>query len=132
MPAYNKIYFQVSPTSNTPGWGNFVKEAAARGIPVVCPRTDGLVEVLGDHAFYCEDTSYAAFRAAMRRWDAASPAALAAVCEGARARYREAFTDLAMARRYRALFAELRADPGSPESRLPGSGSRSPAPHRPG
>ena len=113
-------------------FGLVALEAAARGVPVVCPRTDGLVEVLGDHAFYCEDTSYAAFRAAMRRWDAASPAALAAVCEGARARYREAFTDLAMARRYRALFAELRADPGLPESRLPGSGSRSPAPHRPG
>ena len=40
MPAYNKIYFQVSPTSNTPGWGNFVKEAAAREIPVTTAVTD--------------------------------------------------------------------------------------------
>lgn len=81
-------------------------EAAARGIPVVCPRTDGLVEVLGEHAFYCEDTSFAAFRAAMRAWDMASPAMLAERAAGARARYRERFTDRLMACRYRELFAQ--------------------------
>lgn len=113
-------------------FGLVALEAAARGIPVVCPRTDGLVEVLGEHAFYCEDTSYETFREAMRCWDAASPEALAARCDGARARYLEAFTDQAMAQRYRALFARLMAEPAWPGSRPPGSGSRSPAPHRPG
>ena len=112
-------------------FGLVALEAAARGIPVVCPRTDGLVEVLGEYAFYCEDTSYEAFREAMRRWDAASPEVLAAMSAGAYKRYLEAFTDLAMARRYCALFAELRAASARPESRPPDSGSRNPAPRPP-
>jgi glycosyltransferase involved in cell wall biosynthesis len=110
-------------------FGLVALEAAARGIPVVCPRTDGLVEALGEHAFYCEDTSYEAFRAAMRRWDAAPPEVLARLCDGARARYRAHFTDLAMGQRYGALYAELTAPAAS---RPPDSGSRNPAPRRRG
>ena len=128
---FDAIDVLAVPTIYEP-FGLVALEAAARGIPVVCPRTDGLVEVLGEHAFYCEDTSYEAFREAMRRWDAASPEALAALSAGARKRYLEAFTDLAMARRYCALFAELRAAPALPESRPPDSESRNPAPYPPG
>lgn len=128
---FDSIDMLAVPTIYEP-FGLVALEAAARGIPVVCPRTDGLVEVLGEHAFYCEDTSYEAFREAMRRWDAASPEALAVLSAGARARYLERFTDLAMARRYCELFSELTAAPALPEHRPPGSGSRSPAPSQPG
>lgn len=88
-------------------FGLVALEAAARGIPVVCPRTDGLVEVLGDYAVHCADTSFEAFRAAMYAWDKASPSTLAALTAGARDRYRQAFTDHVMGRRYRDLFAEM-------------------------
>ncbi|QID17675.1 glycosyltransferase family 4 protein [Nitrogeniibacter mangrovi] len=128
---FDAIDMLAVPTIYEP-FGLVALEAAARGIPVVCPRTDGLVDVLGEHAFHCEDTSYEAFRAAMYRWDAATPEALAAVSAGARARYLAAFTDVAMARRYRALFGELTATAAWPQSRPPGSGNRSPAPYPPG
>ncbi len=88
-------------------FGLVALEAAARGIPVVCTRIDGLVEVLGDHAFFCADASYAAFRAAMYAWDAASSDELVALCRGARRRYERHFTDQMMGRRYCRLFEDL-------------------------
>lgn len=94
------------PSSYEP-FGLVALEAAARGIPVVCTRTDGLHEVLGPHAFYCADGTYDAFRAAMHDWDDASPDELHARCVAARQRYEAHFTDRVMARRYRHLFAEL-------------------------
>lgn len=83
-------------------------EAAARGVPLVCTPVDGLVEVLGEHAFYCDDTGYPAFLDAMTRWREADPDAIAARCAGARARALEHFTDLAMARRYLERFRQIK------------------------
>jgi len=82
-------------------------EAMARRVPVVCSRVDGLVEVLGEHAVYADDTSYEAFRDAMRRWRAMPRTAVQAMTEGAHARYEAQFTDLAAARAYRELFERL-------------------------
>ena len=88
-------------------FGLVAVEAAARGIPVVCTAIDGLTEVLGEHAFYCADTGFAAFRSAMIEWLAAPPDALAARCRAARSRYERRFTDRMMGRRYRRLFSAL-------------------------
>ena len=82
-------------------------EAVARGIPVVCTRIDGLAEVLGDSAFFCESDSYADFRAAMLRWAAAPQAQLLELTRAARLRYQSRFTDIAMAQNYRRLFEEV-------------------------
>ena len=98
----------VQPSIYEP-FGLAVLEAAARGIPVVCCAVDGLVEALGEHAFYSEGTDYADFRAAMLRWLEADADTLAAVTEGARRRALERFTDVAMARRYLERFAALTA-----------------------
>jgi glycosyltransferase involved in cell wall biosynthesis len=88
-------------------FGLVAVEAAARGIPVVCTAIGGLVEVLGGHAFYSADTSYSAFRAAMREWHAATPEELVARCGAAHFRYERCFTDRMMGRRYRRLFDAL-------------------------
>jgi glycosyltransferase involved in cell wall biosynthesis len=90
-------------------FGLVALEAAACGVPVVCTRVDGLVEVLGEHAFYCDDSSYEAFRRAMRRWDRESPEGLELLARRARARYRSRFTDRIMGASYRRLFAEMTA-----------------------
>jgi glycosyltransferase involved in cell wall biosynthesis len=103
---YDAIDVLAMPSVYEP-FGMAALEAVARGIPVVCTRVDGLAEVLGEYAFYCEEESYEEFRLAMRRWLEADEETLAAVTEGARARYRRDVTDVAMARRYRHLFANL-------------------------
>jgi glycosyltransferase involved in cell wall biosynthesis len=84
-------------------------EAVARGVPVVCTAVDGLVEVLGDHAFYCADTSFESFSAAMRRWRDSAPNELAIVAEAARARHLERYTDVTMARAYAKRFEVVSA-----------------------
>jgi glycosyltransferase involved in cell wall biosynthesis len=84
-------------------------EAAARGVPVVCSAVDGLEELLAAQAFYCADTSYEAFREAMRRWRASSDDERAAIAHGARARHAVWFTDVAMARAYAERFAAAAA-----------------------
>lgn len=89
-------------------FGLVAVEAAARGVPVVCTAVDGLPEVLGPHAFYCTDTGYPAFRAAMYAWQRATGEELAARCAAARRRYERRFTDRMMGRRYRRLFESLR------------------------
>lgn len=106
---YDAIDVLVQPSTYEP-FGLAALEAAARGIPLVCTRVDGLVEVLGESAIYCEDTSYAAFHAAMRRWRDADPAALGAMAGGARERALAKFTDVAMAQRYVDRFHALAAD----------------------
>jgi glycosyltransferase involved in cell wall biosynthesis len=60
---FDRIDMLAVPSIYEP-FGLVAVEAAARGIPVVCTAIDGLTEVLGDHAFYCADTGFAAFRAA--------------------------------------------------------------------
>jgi glycosyltransferase involved in cell wall biosynthesis len=96
---YDAVDVVVLPSIYEP-FGLAALEAAARGVPVVCTRVDGLVEVLGDHAFYAEGPTYPAFRAAIGRWLDADEASLAVLAAGARARHRERFTDVAMARAY--------------------------------
>jgi glycogen(starch) synthase len=103
---YAAIDVLVQPSTYEP-FGLAALEAAARGIPLVCTRVDGLVEVLGECAIYCDDTSYAAFHEAMRRWRRAGPAALAELTQGARERASARFTDVAMAERYRERFRAL-------------------------
>jgi glycosyltransferase involved in cell wall biosynthesis len=82
-------------------------EAVARGVPVVCTAVDGLVELLGDHAFYSADTSYESFRAAMRTWRMSTETDCAALAHAARARHAELYTDVTMARGYASRFEAL-------------------------
>ena len=103
---FDAIDVLVQPSIYEP-FGLAALEAAARGIPVVCGEVDVLVEVLGDHAFYCDATRYDSFRVAMERWRTADADRLEALTEGARARALAQFTDVAMARRYMERFAAL-------------------------
>ena len=106
---YDAVDVVVLPSIYEP-FGLAALEAAARGVPVVCTRVDGLVEVLGEHAFYAEGSTYAAFHAAIGRWLEADDASLAALAAGASARHRERFTDVAMARAYLDLFEAASRD----------------------
>lgn len=90
-------------------FGLVAVEATARGIPVIATRVDGLEEVLGEHAFYCSDTSYPAFRDAAYAWAGATLEELGTMGDAARERYEQLFSDRVMGRRYRALFTELLA-----------------------
>lgn len=103
---FDRIDVLAVPSTYEP-FGLVAVEAAARGVPVVCTAVDGLVEALGEHAFYCADTSFAAFRAAMQEWRGARSDDLAARARGARTRYERRFTDRLMGRRYGRLFREL-------------------------
>jgi glycosyltransferase involved in cell wall biosynthesis len=103
---YDSIDVLALPSVYEP-FGLAALEAAARGIPVVCTAVDGLVEVLGEFAFYCQSLTYEGFRTAMRRWAAADDEQIAQRADGARARYLRRFTDVAMAARYSELFAEV-------------------------
>jgi glycosyltransferase involved in cell wall biosynthesis len=82
-------------------------EAVARRVPVVCTAVDGLVELLGDHAFYCADPSYESFRDAMRRWRVSTDEELSALAAAARARHEALYTDVTMARAYADRFDAL-------------------------
>lgn len=113
---YDAIDVLVQPSIYEP-FGLAALEAAARGIPVVCGEVDGLVEVLGDCAFYCDATRYDSFRDAMWRWMRADTEQIADMTAGARQRVAAHFTDVAMAQRYRARFAGLAA----PRSAMPPS-----------
>lgn len=109
---YDAIDVLVQPSIYEP-FGLAALEAAARGIPVVCGEVDGLVEVLGDCAFYCDATRYDSFRDAMCRWLRADPEQIADMTAGARQRVAAHFTDVAMAQRYQARFAGLAAPRGA-------------------
>jgi glycosyltransferase involved in cell wall biosynthesis len=105
---YEAIDVLALPSSYEP-FGMAALEAAARGIPVVCTRVDGLVEVLGEFAFYAEEDSYSAFQRAMGCWAAADDREIERVARGARRRYLSRFTDVHMAQRYLERFASLGA-----------------------
>src|SRR5205823_636229 len=75
-------------------------EAAARRIPVVCTRVDGMVEILGDFAYYCDGDTYEDFREGMRRWREAEEGDNRTKVDGAWRRYKQSLTDVAMARKY--------------------------------
>lgn len=97
---YRAVDVLAVPSTYEP-FGLAALEASARGIPVVCTRVDGLVEILGEYAFYCDGSSYEEFRDAMRRWRRAGPAEIEYITAGAGKRQRERFTDIAMAEAYR-------------------------------
>ncbi|MEN6375141.1 MAG: glycosyltransferase family 4 protein [Smithella sp.] len=103
---YNEIDVLAIPSTYEP-FGMVALEAAARGIPVVCNRIGGLVEVLGDYAFYAEDETYGAFRKAVNDWLAADDGLIEEMVRGALRRYYENFTDVHMAQRYMNLFASF-------------------------
>lgn len=105
---YDAIDVLAVPSVYEP-FGMAALEAAARGVPVVCPPVDGLAEVLGDHAFTMADGSYEAFRAAMGAWLEAGEDELARRARGAHERYVERFTDVAMAEAYETIFAAVAA-----------------------
>jgi glycosyltransferase involved in cell wall biosynthesis len=109
-PRLEAFFAAIDVLVQTPSYEPFglaALEAAARGIPVICSRVDGLAEVLGEHAFYCEEPDYPSVRDAARRWRAADEAQLASLADGARRRAVEHFTDVAMARRYLDCFRAL-------------------------
>jgi glycosyltransferase involved in cell wall biosynthesis len=103
---YDAIELLVIPSSYEP-FGMVALEAMARGIPIVCTRIDGLVEVLGDHAIYAQDHSYREFHEAMQQWRHTSPAVLVSMVRAGQRRYVERFTDVIMADNYRTLFERL-------------------------
>lgn len=103
---YDNIDVLAVPSTYEP-FGMAALEATARGIPIVCTRVDGLAEILGEYAFYCQGDTYADFRTAMYRWLAAGEETIAALTSGARMRYRRHFTDVIMARKYQRRFANL-------------------------
>lgn len=103
---YRQIDVLAIPSVYEP-FGMVALEAVARGIPVVCAPTDGLLEILGDDAIYAKDDRYESFRDAMQRWRCADPARLAAMAQRAHRRFGERFTDEIVAARYEALFAQL-------------------------
>jgi len=100
---YSRIDVLAVPSTYEP-FGMVALEAAARGIPVICNRIGGLVEILGSYAFYAEDETYGAFREAMNKWLAADDSKIEEMVSGALGRYYENFTDAHMAQRYMNLF----------------------------
>ncbi len=103
---YDGIDLLVMPSIYEP-FGMAALEAAAMGIPVVCNCVDGLVEILGEYAFYYESDTYDAFRAAMYRWLSADEETLQYTIRGAMNRYRTRFTDTKMAEQYKKRFDGL-------------------------
>ena len=65
---FDRIDVLAVPSTYEP-FGLVALEAMARGVPVVCPRSGGLAEVLGDHAYYYTGASFDAFRSAMTSMD---------------------------------------------------------------
>ena len=103
---YAAIELLVIPSTYEP-FGMVALEAMARGIPIVCTRIDGLVEILGDNAIYAEDHSYYSFRHAMRQWLHTSSTTLGSMVQAGQQRYVERFTDVIMADNYRTVFERL-------------------------
>jgi glycosyltransferase involved in cell wall biosynthesis len=85
-------------------FGMVALEAVIHGIPIVCTPVDGLVEILGDYAFYSRDDTYEAFRDAMYSWLRADNKTIDEKTRGAFERYKENFTDVRMAQRYQEHF----------------------------
>ena len=100
---YEAIELLVIPSAYEP-FGMVALEAMSRGVPIVCTRIDGLIEVLGDEAIYAEDHGYESFRHAMWQWLRTEKGELDAAMQRARKRYYQHFTDVTMADNYRALF----------------------------
>jgi glycosyltransferase involved in cell wall biosynthesis len=103
---YQQIELLAIPSAYEP-FGMVALEAISRGVPIVCTRVDGLVEILGDEAIYAEDNGYASFRQAMWQWLRTEKPDLDAMAQRARKRFCERFTDVIMAASYRSLFERV-------------------------
>jgi glycosyltransferase involved in cell wall biosynthesis len=103
---FDKIDVLAVPSTYEP-FGLVGLEAMGRGIPVVCSRSSGLVEVLGDHAYWYEDTTFEGFTSAMTRWIDSSPLERDAMARAAFRRYDDGFSDLHMAQAYAELYTEV-------------------------
>ena len=103
---YNQIDVLAVPSTYEP-FGMVALEAVTRGIPVVCNRAGGLVEILGEYAFYGEDETYPSFRNALKRWSQVDQKTLDRITRGALRRYEQNFTDVMMAEKYLALFESM-------------------------
>lgn len=96
----------VLPSTYEP-FGLAALEAVARRVPVVATPADGLAEVLGDHVFWADNTSYEAFMDALGRWHGADDDTLDQITAAAQQRYLERFTDRVMAQEYIDRFEAL-------------------------
>jgi glycosyltransferase involved in cell wall biosynthesis len=103
---FDQIDVLAVPSTYEP-FGLVSLEAMSRGIPVVCPRSGGLVEVLGDHAYWYEDATFEGFTSAMTRWIDSSPLERDTMARAAFRRYHNGFSDLHMAHAYGELYTEL-------------------------
>jgi glycosyltransferase involved in cell wall biosynthesis len=82
-------------------------EAVVRGIPVVCPKSGGLSETLGDYAYYYAETGFEGFKSAMTRWIYSSEDERNAICAAAYRHYEQQLTDMHMARAYAKIYGEM-------------------------
>lgn len=103
---YEQIDVLAVPSVYEP-FGLAALEAVARGIPVVCPGSGGLIEALGDHAYSYEDASYEGFKSAMVRWIRSSEAERDAKARAAFRHYEQHFTDVHMAQSYVRIYAAM-------------------------
>lgn len=103
---YDSIDVLVVPSIYEP-FGMSALEAAARGIPVVCTRVGGLVEIFKEHAIYSDGETYEDFRKAMYRWLNCDKNLLISFTDIVRDRYELCFTDQSMALKYKQLFYDL-------------------------
>ncbi|HTU55084.1 MAG TPA: glycosyltransferase family 4 protein [Acetobacteraceae bacterium] len=109
---YEQIDVLAVPSVYEP-FGLAALEAVARGIPVVCPGSGGLIEALGDHAYYYKDTSYEGFQSAMIRWIRSSETERDARAKAAFRHYNQNFTEVHMAQSYVRIYAEMAGGPAS-------------------
>jgi glycosyltransferase involved in cell wall biosynthesis len=103
---FAEIDVLIVPSSYEPS-GLVAMEASVRGVPVVCTRADGLVETMGDGAYYSAGDSYDDVLAAVKAWAAADDGALEAKTSAARERTLSLFSAEAMTTRYQAAYAEV-------------------------
>jgi glycosyltransferase involved in cell wall biosynthesis len=103
---YDSIDVLAIPSVYEP-FGMIALEAVIRGIPVVCNHIDGLVEVLGDYAFYSSNNTYESFHEAMSMWLKTDKEKIMALTLGALQRYYLYFTEKIMAQNYLNLFRNL-------------------------
>jgi glycosyltransferase involved in cell wall biosynthesis len=103
---FDRIDVLTMPSTYEP-FGLAALEAMERGIPVVCPGAGGLSEVLGDHAYCYDGTSFEAFTSAITRWIDSTPSERDAMARAAFHRYRDRFTDTHMAQAYAAVYAGM-------------------------
>jgi len=103
---YQSINLLAIPSVYEP-FGMVALEAMARGIPVVCSRIDGLVEILGDAAIYAEDYHYVSFKQAMTKWLDTNKTDMNKIIITAHKRHVSFFSDVIMAKNYHEQFMSL-------------------------